>query len=78
MSNNEVTEWCPNCDHEVTMRWDIHADGYKAFCPHCGNVLMLCDECLHHEGKNRSKCDWDDKAGTCKHNPVNRREGVKE
>lgn len=51
------------------MRWAIHADGYKAFCPYCGNVLMLCDECLHHEGKNRSKCDWDDKAGTCKHNP---------
>lgn len=48
MNNNEVTEWCPNCDHEVTMRWDIHADGYKTFCPYCGNVLMLCDECLHH------------------------------
>ena len=43
MNNNEVTEWCPNCDHEVTMRWDIHADGYKGFCPYCGNVLMLCD-----------------------------------
>lgn len=44
MNNNEVTEWCPNCDHEVTMRWDIHADGYKAFCPYCGNVLMPNDK----------------------------------
>lgn len=51
MNNNEVTEWCHNCDHEVTMRWAIHADGYKAFCPYCGNVLMLCDEAFTMKGR---------------------------
>lgn len=38
-----VTEVCPHCEAEVEMRWNVAADGYKAFCPHCGNRLMLND-----------------------------------
>lgn len=29
-----VTEVCPHCEAEVEMRWNVAADGYKAFCPH--------------------------------------------
>ena len=29
----EVTEWCPHCETEVTLQWDIARDGYKAYCP---------------------------------------------
>lgn len=35
-----VTEVCPHCEAEVEMRWNVAADGYKAFCPHCGNRLI--------------------------------------
>ena len=44
-----VVEVCPHCENEIEMRWDTAANGYKAFCPVCGNRLMLCDECLHSE-----------------------------
>ena len=36
-----VTEVCPHCEAEVEMRWNVAADGYKAFCPHCGKRLSV-------------------------------------
>ena len=30
-----VTEMCPHCMNEVTMRWDAATMGFKAFCPVC-------------------------------------------
>lgn len=62
----EVTEVCPYCEAEVTMQWNVQQNGYKAFCPHCGNRLMLCDECLHRDGGGG--CDYDQKADTCMFN----------
>lgn len=56
-----VTECCPHCETEITIAWDIGKLGYKAFCPVCGNRLMLCSEC----GFN---CDYDSDTDSCKHN----------
>lgn len=62
----EATELCPHCDREVTLLWDTKADGYKAFCPHCGGRLMLCDACMH---ECTGGCDYDSAPDSCKHNP---------
>lgn len=59
-----VTEWCPHCEYENTIEWDVEKHGYKAFCPHCGNVMMLCDECQHGQD-GAPQCDWDSKTGKC-------------
>lgn len=53
-----VTEWCANCESEVEMTWNTDVDGFKAFCPSCGAVLMLCDECKHCEDNPYDRCDW--------------------
>lgn len=63
----DVTEWCPSCDREVEMKWDVEADGYKAYCPYCGEQLMLCDECRHPGGEFCDKCNYDAETDTCKH-----------
>ena len=59
-----VTEMCPHCQSEVQMQWDTDTMGFKAFCPVCGERLMLCDECLQVGGV----CDYDSETDTCKHN----------
>ena len=64
-----ATEVCPNCDAEVELRWDVKKDGYKAFCPHCGARLMLCDECQHRIGGGYAgDCDYDSNTDTCRFN----------
>ena len=74
MSNNEcaecvVTEYCSECEAEVTMQWDVRALGYKAFCPHCGKRLMLCDECQHRkDGGLVDDCDYDLETDSCRFN----------
>lgn len=55
---NIVTELCLNCENEVSINWDVKKDGYKAFCPRCGSLLMLCTECM-------LGCDWDDETQSC-------------
>lgn len=62
----QVTEVCPYCNSEVTITWNTDVDGFKAFCPHCGERLMLCDECRHADGSG--DCDYDSATDTCKHN----------
>lgn len=49
--NFEETEWCANCDNESTIIWDIRKDGFRAYCPHCGEELTLCDACMHRFGE---------------------------
>lgn len=66
-----VTEVCPNCESEITMAWSTIDNGYKAFCPICGNRLMLCDECQH--GEPSFACDYNGATDTCRHNPPDRR-----
>lgn len=60
-----VTELCPHCESEVEMIWNADVDGFKAFCPHCGKRLMLCDECLH---SGTSNCDYSMNTDSCRHN----------
>ena len=59
-----VTEFCPHCESEIEMRWNTDTDGYQAFCPVCGNRLMLCDECHHTDGNGG--CDYDSATDTCR------------
>jgi len=51
---NTVTEWCPHCEAEVRMEWNVDRDGFVAYCPHCGNLLLLCDECRHNGPEGES------------------------
>lgn len=44
-----AVEYCSECEYENEFRWDTGVYGYKAYCPHCGAVLMLCDECIHSD-----------------------------
>lgn len=60
-----VTEQCPHCEEEIEMYWNTDVRGFKAFCPVCGNRLMLCDECLH---MGRYTCDYDTTTDSCRHN----------
>lgn len=59
----EVTECCPHCDSEVSLIWDIEEDGYHAYCPYCGNRLMLCSMCPGTTGTMH--CDYDSKTDSC-------------
>lgn len=63
-----VAEYCPECETEIEMRWDVETMGFKAFCPVCGNRLMLCSECRCGAGGG---CDYDSSTDTCKHNRGN-------
>ena len=65
----EVTEMCPSCEREVTLIWDVERDGYKAYCPYCGEWLMLCSTC-YDDGFD---CDYDDETDECRWNPVEER-----
>lgn len=74
----EVVEQCPHCDAYTVMEWDVREYGHKAFCPHCGNVMLLCDECSHEitdenpQGLLYFECDWhigQDGLGHCRRNP---------
>ena len=49
MNEKYVVEYCSNCETENEFRWDVEEEGFKAYCPHCGAVLMLCDECVHRK-----------------------------
>ncbi len=62
-----VTEYCNNCETEITMEWNVKVLGYKAYCPVCGERLMLCDECQHPNGEFDDRCDYDSATCTCKH-----------
>lgn len=62
-----VTELCPHCENEIEMRWDTDTLGFKAFCPVCGQRLMLCDECQH---SGTGDCDYCSETDSCRYNPV--------
>ncbi len=70
---NLITEYCNNCETEVTMEWDVEMYGYKAYCPFCGERLMLCDECQHPNGESKRclSCDYDSETDTCRFNRQN-------
>lgn len=60
---HEVTEMCPHCDNEITLMWNLD-NGLKAYCPVCGNRLMLCSLCETHG----FDCDYNTIQDRCKFN----------
>lgn len=54
----EQTEVCPHCEHENTLTWDVNHDGYRVFCPNCGEEMMLCDACQHADDNPSGYCDF--------------------
>lgn len=58
----EAIETCPHCDKEnVYPMWNVSEKGYVAICQHCGEEILLCDECIHAEdglNTNCMGCDW--------------------
>lgn len=55
----EAVECCPECEGEnVFEDYDAKQDGYKVHCQHCGEEMMLCDECLHADDNLGQYCDW--------------------
>jgi hypothetical protein len=49
------------------MRWNTDTMGFHAFCPVCGQRLMLCDECQHQEGA--APCNYCKETDSCRYNP---------
>ena len=74
--DNYVTEYCPHCETEIEMSWDVRVLGYKAYCPICGERLMLCDACQHdlEDDHYLDNCDYCTVTDSCRHNPA-RKEG---
>ena len=64
----EVTEYCSECDREVTLQWNVKKDGLKAFCPHCGGRLMLCSCCPATDNDEPVGCDYNQKTDSCRFN----------
>lgn len=60
----DVYEYCPHCENEAVVKWDIEADGLQIYCPYCGKPLMLCSECPVRDGEE--SCDWQEGIG-CRH-----------
>lgn len=46
-AETEAVEGCPFCEGEnVFQNWNTAKQGYIAQCQHCGEQIMLCDECM--------------------------------
>ena len=59
-----VTESCPHCDTEVSVKWLPSEDGHSIYCPKCGKRIMLCSECPAID--EDFTCDWtEDKIPCC-------------
>ena len=62
---HEAVEVCPHCMGETTVPGWTPSDGYRVKCSHCGESILLCDECFHAEDNPRHICDWDKNTGKC-------------
>lgn len=55
----EAVEICPFCEGEnIFSNYDIASKGFVVKCQHCGEEMMLCDECSHCKDNTNGKCDW--------------------
>ena len=60
----EAVEVCPHCETEnVFENYDVKKEGYEVTCQHCGEKIMLCDECSHAWDNLGGFCDWEN--GKC-------------
>lgn len=58
-AETEAVEGCPFCEGEnVFQNWNTAKQGYIAQCQHCGEQIMLCDECMHADDNPGRCCDW--------------------
>lgn len=73
----EVTEYCSECDREVTMNWNVRREGLKAFCPYCGKRLMLCAYCPATDNDKVVTCDYNQKTNSCQFNKAETENTVK-
>lgn len=48
-----LSEYCPHCEQEFTVEWDINTDGWIVYCPHCGYKTYMCNMC----DPNNMQCD---------------------
>ncbi len=65
----EIWEYCPNCETEIGLLWDLEMLGYKAFCPSCGERLMLCDACQHRsDDRFLDDCNYSGDSNSCRFN----------
>ena len=62
---HEAVEACPHCGNEHYEKDWSPKKGYRARCMHCGESILLCDECLHADDNPNQACDWDKKTGKC-------------
>ena len=62
---HEAVEVCPHCMGENTVPGWTPSDGYRVKCSHCGESILLCDECMHALDNLDRNCDWDDTTGKC-------------
>jgi hypothetical protein len=57
----ESVEVCPHCmSQNVYPMWNTEESGFVAICKHCGEEILLCDECQHtilQDGEVHD-CDW--------------------
>lgn len=65
MKTWEVNEWCQNCEEENSIQWNTKEMGYVTKCTHCGEKLMLCDECQHEYDKEKDVIVWKDYCDWC-------------
>lgn len=59
LKDGYIVEWCCYCENQIVMLWDPENDGLSAYCPVCGNRMMLCDSC-------QGECDYNYGNDTCK------------
>lgn len=59
LEDGYVVEWCHYCENQIVMLWNTEKDGLSAFCPVCGQRMMLCDSC-------QGKCDYNYGSDICK------------
>ena len=62
---HEAVEVCPHCMGENTVPDWSPSNGYRAKCSHCGESILLCDECYHALDNPKHICDWDSTTGKC-------------
>ena len=59
LEDGYVVEWCVHCERQIVMLWDVQEDGLTAFCPYCGQKMMLCEQC-------QGDCDYNYGTDICK------------
>lgn len=59
----EVVEFCPHCEYEAAVYWDVEREGHSIFCPYCGKRIMLCSQCPERDGE--MQCDWQENKTPC-------------